>query len=77
MRFDEVREEGKSLAECWLRLELRRARDEQLLWSEVIKAAVPLATETPEALAQAMSRAVQQTALQLVTSLHEANLPRP
>jgi ABC-type uncharacterized transport system auxiliary subunit len=75
-RFDEVRKSGNSRAECWLRVELRRARDERLLWSETLRAAVPLTQETPRALAQAMSRAVQQIAIHLITSLQEANLPQ-
>jgi ABC-type uncharacterized transport system auxiliary subunit len=74
-RFDEVRLRENSRAECWLRVELRRARDEQLLWSEVISAAVPFAAETPEALAQAMRRAVRQVALRLITGLEKADLP--
>lgn len=76
LRFDEVRTGEKSHAECWLRVELRRAQDDQLLWSEVLKAAAPLTAETPKALAQAMSRAVQQVAATLVTSLDKANLPQ-
>ena len=75
LRFDEVRGQGPSQAECWLRLELRRASDEQLLWSDLIKAAVPLVAETPEALAQAMSRAVQQVAIELVQRLQAIGLP--
>ena len=38
---------------------LRRARDEQLLWSDVISAVEPFTVETPAALAQAISHAVQ------------------
>ena len=76
-RFDEVRGRASSQAECWLRLELRRARDEQLLWSNVLRAAVPLSTQTPEALAQAMHLAVQQIALQFITELQDADLPPP
>jgi ABC-type uncharacterized transport system auxiliary subunit len=72
-RFDEVRESGGSRAECWLRVELRRARDEQLLWSDIIRAAIPLTVETPETLAQAMSRAVQQIALHLITGLENVD----
>lgn len=75
LRFDEVRGPGRSQAECWLRLELRRASDEQLLWSDLIKAAVPLSAETPEALAQAMSRAVRQVGIELLQRLDTAELP--
>jgi ABC-type uncharacterized transport system auxiliary subunit len=74
-RFDEVREAGGSRAECWLRFEVRRAHDEQLLWSEVMTAVEPLADGTPAALAQAMSRAVQRVAQHLITVLAKAPLP--
>jgi ABC-type uncharacterized transport system auxiliary subunit len=74
MRFDDVRAK-QSRAECWLRVELWRAHDAQLLWSDVLKAAVPLSTETSEALAQAMSRAVQHIAIRLVRELERATLP--
>jgi ABC-type uncharacterized transport system auxiliary subunit len=75
IRFDEVREARGRRAECWLRVEVRRARDEQLLWSDVISAVEPLASDTPEALAQAMSRAVQRVAQSLITALEKAPLP--
>ena len=74
-RFDEVREAGRRRAECWLQVEVRRARDEQLLWADVISAVEPLAHETPAALAQAMSRAVQRVAQSLITALEKASLP--
>jgi ABC-type uncharacterized transport system auxiliary subunit len=74
-RFDEVREAAGRRAECWLRVEVRRARDEQLLWSEVLSAVEPLASDTPEALAQAMSRAVQRVVSQLIVALQNAALP--
>jgi ABC-type uncharacterized transport system auxiliary subunit len=73
-RFDEVREAGGRRAECWLRVEVRRGRDEQLLWSEVLSAVEPLTEETPAALAQAMSRAVQRVAQRLITALEKAPL---
>jgi ABC-type uncharacterized transport system auxiliary subunit len=76
-RFDEVRTPIGGQAECWLRVELRHARDAQLLWSEVLMATTPLSAETPEALAQAMSQAVQEVALQLVEELAAAPLPAP
>ncbi len=69
LRFDEVRVPNASLAECWLRLELRRARDERLLWSKTLKSTVALTTKTPAALATAMTLAVQQIARQLITEL--------
>jgi ABC-type uncharacterized transport system auxiliary subunit len=69
LRFDEVRAPDARMAECWLRLELRRAQDEQLLWSNTLKSSVALTTETPAALAIAMTRAVQQIARQLVSEL--------
>lgn len=75
MRFDEVRMDEQSRSECWLRVELRRAPDAQLLWSDVLKAAVLLSAETPEALALAMSRAVQHIAIRLVRELERAPLP--
>jgi ABC-type uncharacterized transport system auxiliary subunit len=74
-RFDEIREAGGRRAEVGVRLELRQARDERLLWSDVLKGAVPYSTDTPEALAQAMSRAVQEVTLQLIARLQEADLP--
>jgi ABC-type uncharacterized transport system auxiliary subunit len=73
-RFDEVREAGGRRAECWLRVEVRRGRDEQLLWSEVLSAVEPQTEETPAALAQAMSRAVQRVAQRLITALEKAPL---
>ena len=73
-RFDEVREAGRRRAECWLRVEVRRGRDEQLLWSEVLSAVEPLTEETPAALAQAMSRAVQRVAQSLIAGLEKAPL---
>jgi ABC-type uncharacterized transport system auxiliary subunit len=73
-RFDEVREAGGRQAECWLRVEVRRGHDEQLLWSDVISAVEPLTAETPEALAQAMSRAAQRIAQSLITALEKAPL---
>jgi ABC-type uncharacterized transport system auxiliary subunit len=76
-RFDEVRTPAGSQAECWLRLELRRARDEQLLWSEVLTATTFLSAETSAALAQAMSQAVHEIALHLVERLSTAALPGP
>ena len=74
LRFDEVRTGSGSRAECWLRLELRRARDEQLVWSDQLQTAMPLTSETPEALAQAMSRAVQQMVRELINRLEKASL---
>jgi ABC-type uncharacterized transport system auxiliary subunit len=76
-RFDEVREGGRNRAECWLRVEVRRAQDERLLWAEVLKASVPLTAETPAALAQAMSQAVQQVAAELIAKLEQTELPSP
>jgi ABC-type uncharacterized transport system auxiliary subunit len=73
-RFDEVREAGGRRAECWLQVEVRRGRDDQLLWSEVMSAVEPLTDETPEALARAMSRAVQRIAQTLITALEKAPL---
>jgi ABC-type uncharacterized transport system auxiliary subunit len=77
VRFDEVREGGRSRAECWLRVEVRRAQDERLLWTEVMRASVPLTAETPAALAQAMSQAVQQVATELIARLEHTELPLP
>jgi ABC-type uncharacterized transport system auxiliary subunit len=74
-RFDEVREAGGRRAECWLRVEVRRARDEQLLWSDTISAVEPFTVETPTALAQAMSRAVQRVAMSLIATLEKSPLP--
>jgi ABC-type uncharacterized transport system auxiliary subunit len=74
-RFDEVREAGGRRAEFWLRVEVRRARDEQLLWSDVISAVEPFTVETPEALAQAMSRAVQRATVHLIARLEKSPLP--
>lgn len=76
-RFDETRAAAGSRAECWLRLELRHARDERLLWSEALTAEEPLTAETPEALAQAMSQAVQEVAMRLVAKLETTALPTP
>lgn len=73
-RFDEVRKPEGRFAACWLRLELRRARTEQLLWSEMLTATVGLADNTPEALAQAMSQAVHDVAVQLIARLGSAKL---
>ena len=73
-RFDEVRGTSASQAECWLRLELRHARTEVLLWSGVLQASALLQAETPQGLAQAMSRAVQDVARDLVLQLQEASL---
>lgn len=74
LRFDEARTGSVSRAECWLRIELRRAQDEQLVWSDRLQASIPLASETAEALAQAMSRAVQQVVRELISRLEKANL---
>ena len=77
IHFDEVRTPPVSQAECGLRLELRRADDEQLLWSKVLTASELLAADTTEALAQAMSQAVHDVALELVKQLATAALPTP
>jgi ABC-type uncharacterized transport system auxiliary subunit len=77
IRFDEVRDAGGSRAECWVRVEVQQAHDERLLWTDVLKATEPLAAETPEALARAMSRAVQQVAVGLIARLEQAVLPLP
>lgn len=69
LRFDEVRTANANYAECWLRLQLRRAQDEQLLWGDTLKSRIALTRKTPAALATAMSRAVQQIARQLVAQL--------
>jgi hypothetical protein len=45
------------------------------LWSDVISAVEPFTVETPEALAQAMSRAVQRVAMRLIASLEKSPLP--
>lgn len=71
LRFDEVRSASGSHAECRLQLELRRVRDEQLLWSDVITATVALTDDAPTALARAMSEAVQHAARQLITTLQQ------
>jgi ABC-type uncharacterized transport system auxiliary subunit len=76
LRFDEVRGAQQSRAECWLRLELRRARDERLLWSKTLRAAAPLSNKSAAALAAAMTVAVQQIAQQLISELQTADLPR-
>jgi ABC-type uncharacterized transport system auxiliary subunit len=76
-RFDEVRTPPESRAECGLRLELRRATDEQLLWSKVLTASEPLAADTAEALAHAMSQAVHDVAMDLVKQLATAELTAP
>jgi ABC-type uncharacterized transport system auxiliary subunit len=75
LRFDEVRGPHLSRAECWLQLELRRAQDEQLLWSKTLRAAAPLNSKSPAALATAMTTAVHQIARQLITELQTADLP--
>ena len=77
IRFDEVRDTGGRRAECWLRVEVQQAHDERLLWTDVLKATELLAAETPEALAQAMSRAVQQVAMRLLARLEQVDLPPP
>lgn len=74
IRFDEVRDTGGRRAECWLRVEVHQAHDERLLWADVLRATEPLAAETPEALAQAMNRAVQQVAASLIARLEKAAL---
>lgn len=71
LRFDEVRSVSGSHAECRLQLELRRVRDEQLLWSDVITTTAALTDDTPTALARAMSKAVQDAARQLITILQQ------
>lgn len=75
LRFDEVRGAPTWRAECWLRLALRRAQDERLLWSNTLRAAVPLGDKSAAGFAVAMSGAVQQIAQQLITELQTANLP--
>jgi ABC-type uncharacterized transport system auxiliary subunit len=75
IRFDEVREAGRRQAECWVHVEVQQAHDERLLWADVLKATEPLAAETPEAFAQAMSQAVQQAAMSLISKLEQAALP--
>jgi ABC-type uncharacterized transport system auxiliary subunit len=74
-RFDEVREAGERRAEFWLLVEVRRAHDEQLLWSDVLTAVEPFTVDTPAALAQAMSRAVQRVAMSLIARLEKSPLP--
>lgn len=71
LRFDEVQSASGSHAECRLQLELRRVRDEQLLWSDVITTTAALSDDTPAALARAMSEAVQYAARQLITTLQQ------
>jgi ABC-type uncharacterized transport system auxiliary subunit len=75
LRFDEVRGAQASRAACWLRLALRRAQDERLLWSKTLRAAVPLSHKSAAGLAVAMSAAVQQIAQQLISELQTADLP--
>lgn len=76
LRFDEVRGPQAWRAECWLRLALRRAQDEHLLWSKTLRAVVPLSDKSAAGFAVAMSTAVQQIAQQLITDLQTADLPR-
>jgi ABC-type uncharacterized transport system auxiliary subunit len=71
LRFDEVRSASGSQAECRVQFELRRVRDKQLLWSDVITTTAALTAETPVALARAMSEAVQQGARRLITTLQQ------
>ncbi len=75
LRFDDVRDANPRRAECWLWVELVRARDEQLLWSQVIKASVPVGGESPAAFARAMRQAVQQVGHELIRALDQAALP--
>jgi ABC-type uncharacterized transport system auxiliary subunit len=75
IRFDEVREASGRRAECWVHVEVQQAQDERLLWTDVLKSTEPLTAETPEAFAQAMSRAVQQAAMSLIAKLEKAALP--
>jgi len=75
LRFDEVRGAQAWRAECWLRLALRRAQDEHLLWSNTLRAAVRLSHKSAAGLAVAMSAAVQQIARQLISDLQTATLP--
>lgn len=74
LRFDEVRTNTTRHADVSLALELRRARDERLLWSDILTATQPLPGNTPEVLAQAMSRAVQALGAQLIARLQDATL---
>lgn len=73
-RFDELRTAEGRVAVCWVRFDLRRARDEFLLWSEILMASVPLQTSTPEGLATAMSVAVDSVGRQLLARLEQADL---
>jgi len=74
IRFDEVREARTRRAECGVRLELRRVRDEHVLWADVLTASVPLVSDAPAALAQAMSQAVQEIVGRLIGQLAAARL---
>jgi ABC-type uncharacterized transport system auxiliary subunit len=76
-RFDEVRQSGGTQAECWLRLEVRQAQNEQLIWSDVLTAVVPFSAATPEALAWAMGQAVQQVGTHLIAALEKVNVQIP
>ena len=71
LRFDEVRSASGRHATCRLQLELRRVRDEQLLWSDVITTTAALTDDTPTALARAMSEAVQRAARQLIATVQQ------
>ena len=73
-RFDELREPAGRRAQCELRLVLRRARDEQLVWAGPISATVALDQATPVGLAAAMTRAVEEVAVKLLQQWQQAGL---
>jgi ABC-type polar amino acid transport system ATPase subunit len=73
-RFDELHEPAGRRAQCELRLVLRRARDEQLVWAGPVSATVALDQETPGGLAAAMTRAVEEVTVKLLQQWQQAGL---
>ncbi len=57
-KFEELRTTQPVMAVCHLRLELREASDNTLVWFDTIKTEVPLESQNLESLAKAMSQAI-------------------
>lgn len=75
LEFHENRADSPTTAEVEVRLELREALGETLVWEATLRGKVPLAEDTSAALSDAMAEAVAQLAEQAAAGIVAAPLP--
>ena len=76
-KFHEDRSVRPPIVELEARLELRRTRAKDPIWAQTLRAETPIADESGEALAAAMSEAVASIARQAAENIVRADLSVP